>query len=128
MRGEDAVDVGRVVDPREAVVVDDEVVTLGPFGGLEERNAGIALPPPLRAGRPFHGPDDPFADPLHEDFDPRPVVMRATAGDEEDLEGRRRWSGRGLGGGRGRHGKDGRDSTGQHLENRWHRTDPRGNR
>jgi hypothetical protein len=93
VRREDAVNVGGVTHPGKAVIVDDDIVALGPFGGFKERDAGIALPQPLLADDPLDGPSDPLAEAAGEDLLPDRVIVGATAGNQQgaDRRGRRRW-------------------------------------
>jgi hypothetical protein len=93
VRCEDTIDIGGVRDAGEAVVVDDDVVILGPIGGFKEGDAGIALPCPLEADDPLDGTHDSLADAAGEDLLPDRVFVGTTSGDQQgaDRRGRRRW-------------------------------------
>jgi hypothetical protein len=93
VRCEDPIDVSGVRDAGEAVVVDDDVVILGPIGGFKEGDAGIALPYPLEADDPLDGTHDSLADAAGKDLLPDRVFVGTTSGDQQgaDRRGRRRW-------------------------------------
>ena len=91
VRCEDTIDVGGVRDAGEAVVVDDDVVILGPIGGFKEGDAGIALPCPLEADDPLDGTHDSLADAAGEDLLPDRVFVGTTSGDQQGADRRRWW-------------------------------------
>jgi hypothetical protein len=88
VRCEDPIDVGGVRDAGEAVVVDDDVVAVGPIGGFKEGDAGIALPCPLEADDPLDGTHDSLADAAGKDLLPDRVFVGTTSSDQQGAD---RW-------------------------------------
>jgi hypothetical protein len=88
---EDTIDVGGVRDAGEAVVVDDDVVAVGPIGGFKEGDAGVALPCPLEADDPLDGTHDSLADAAGKDLLPDRVFVGTTSGDQQGADRRGWW-------------------------------------
>jgi hypothetical protein len=88
---EDPIDIGGVRDAGEAVVVDDDVVAVGPIGGFKEGDAGIALPCPLEADDPLDGTHDSLADAAGKDLLPDWVFVGTTSGDQQGADRRGWW-------------------------------------
>jgi hypothetical protein len=88
---EDPIDIGGVRDAGEAVVVDDDVVAVGPIGGFKEGDAGVALPSPLEADDPLDGTHDSLADAAGKDLLPDRVFVGTTSGDQQGADRRGWW-------------------------------------